>query len=131
MNSSRKSILIGLLLLVATTFTQAQVGVGTITPNASAQLDVSSTTKGFLPPRMTYAQRQSITTPPAGLLLWCSNCGTNGELQVYNGTTWTNMIGGAASGIFPTLSTTQVARRVGVLLFENGRVEELHDRFNT
>jgi hypothetical protein len=109
MNSSRKSILIGLLLLVATTFTQAQVGVGTITPNASAQLDVSSTTKGFLPPRMTYAQRQSITTPPAGLLLWCSNCGTKGELQVYNGTEWTNMIGGEATNQPPTVASTTAA----------------------
>jgi hypothetical protein len=122
MHTSKKSIFIFFLLFVVTTFTQAQVGVGTSTPNASAQLDVSSTTKGFLPPRMTYAQRQSITTPPAGLFLWCSNCGTNGELQVYNGTTWTNMIGGAASGIFPTLSTTALTNTTTTTTTSGGNI---------
>jgi hypothetical protein len=76
----------------------SQVGIGTITPNASAELDVTSTTKGFLPPRMTQAQRNAIAIPvAAGLQVWCTNCGTSGELQVYNGTTWTNMIGGGAA----------------------------------
>jgi hypothetical protein len=102
MNSSRKSILILILLLVATTFIQAQVGVGTTSPAASAQLDVSSTTKGFLPPRMTLVQRDLISSPVAGLVMWCSNCGSSGELQVYNGTQWTNMVGGTASGVLQT-----------------------------
>ena len=76
----------------------SQVGIGTITPNASAELDLTSTTKGFLPPRMTQAQRNAIAIPvAAGLIVWCSNCGTSGETQVYNGTTWTNLIGGTAS----------------------------------
>ena len=111
MNSSKKSIFIAFLLLVTVTFTQAQVGVGTSSPNASAQLDVSSTSKGLLPPRMTLAQRDLIGTPVAGLVLWCSNCGSSGELQVYNGTQWTNMVGGTASGVLqtpvvtPTLNT--------------------------
>jgi hypothetical protein len=46
---------------------------------------------------MTSAQRVAISTPVAGLVVWCSDCGSNGELQVYNGTTWKNMIGGTAS----------------------------------
>ena len=75
----------------------SQVGIGTATPDASAKLDVSSTTSGFLPPRMTYAQKTAISSPAAGLMVWCSNCGTSGEIQVYNGTTWTNMIGGTAA----------------------------------
>jgi hypothetical protein len=82
------------------TFTgKVQVGVGAA--NASAALDVQSTTQGFLPPRMTYAQRNLISSPVAGLVLWCSNCGTSGELQVYNGSAWTNLIGGAASAKLP------------------------------
>jgi cytoskeletal protein CcmA (bactofilin family) len=72
------------------------VGIGT-TPNASAALDVVSTSKGFLPPRMTSTQRDAINSPSAGLLIWCSNCGNNGEIQVFNGINWTNMIGGNRS----------------------------------
>jgi hypothetical protein len=63
----------------------------------SAALEVQSTTQGFLPPRMSGAQRDAISSKVAGLVVWCSNCGSNGELQVFNGTTWTNMIGGDAS----------------------------------
>ena len=65
--------------------------------SASAVLEASSTTQGFLPPRMSGAQRDAISSKAAGLVVWCTNCGQNGELQVYNGTAWTNMIGGTAS----------------------------------
>lgn len=65
--------------------------------SASAVLEASSTTQGFLPPRMTYNQRTQITSPIAGLTIWCSNCGEYGEMQVFNGISWTNMIGRAAS----------------------------------
>jgi hypothetical protein len=72
----------------------SQVGIGTTTPASSAELDVTSTTKGFLPPRMTQAQRGSILNPAAGLIIWCTDCV---EMQVFNGTTWTNMVGGGAA----------------------------------
>ena len=65
--------------------------------SASAVLEASSTTQGFLPPRMTYNQRTQIASPIAGLTIWCSNCGEYGEMQVFNGGSWTNMIGRAAS----------------------------------
>ena len=67
--------------------------------STSAVLEASSTTQGFLPPRMTYYQRTQIASPIAGLTIWCSNCGPSGEMQVFNGGGWTNMIGGAATGI--------------------------------
>ena len=65
--------------------------------SASAVLEASSTTQGFLPPRMTYYQRTQIASPIAGLTIWCSNCGPSGEMQVFNGGAWTNMIGGTAT----------------------------------
>ncbi len=46
------------------------VGIGTNTPNASAQLEVSSTSKGLLAPRMTQVQRNAIVTPAQGLLVF-------------------------------------------------------------
>ncbi len=72
------------------------VGIGTSAPAASALLDISSTSKGFLPPRMSDTSRSAITNPSPGLIIWCSNCGSTGELEVYNGATWTNMAGGQA-----------------------------------
>jgi trimeric autotransporter adhesin len=61
------------------------VGIGTTSPSASALLDVTSTTAGFLPPRMTTAQRDAISSPAAGLMVY--NTSTN-KLNFYNGTAW-------------------------------------------
>jgi len=74
------------------------VGIGTNTPKNSALLEVSSTTKGFLPPRMLASQRNAIALPDTGLIIYCTDCGTNGgEPEYYNGTAWVNMIGGPAA----------------------------------
>ena len=72
------------------------VGIGTSSPEASAKLDISSTSMGFLPPRMTYAQRNMISAPASGLMVYCMDCGIYGEHQFYNGTAWSNMVGGTA-----------------------------------
>ena len=98
----KKPILTSVVMIaMAITTSNAQVGIGVSTANInpSAQLEVNSTTKGFLPPRMTASQRNLITVnaASAGLTIWCTNCGTSGELQVYNGTTWTNMVGAATA----------------------------------
>ena len=71
--------------------TQAQVGIGTNSPAASAKLEVSSNSQGFLPPRMTNAQKNGIQNPAAGLILWCTDCGSEGELHVYTGSSWINL----------------------------------------
>ena len=73
--------------------------VGTSTPTASALVELSSTTKGFLPSRMTLNQRNAISSPATGLMVYCTNCGPNGEFQFYNGNAWVNMIGGTASAV--------------------------------
>ena len=70
-------------------------GIGTATPAASAALDVTSTTKGFLAPRMTTTQRNAIASPAAWLLIYNS---TLNSYQVYNGTSWTSVGGGATGG---------------------------------
>jgi hypothetical protein len=68
-------------------FAQNNVGIGTPTPDASAILDLSSTNRGFLAPRMTTAQRTAIAAPAAGLLVYdvTDNC-----YYYYNGT-WNSL----------------------------------------
>ena len=72
------------------------VGIGTTTPNASAQLDLSTTTRGFLPPRMTSAQMNLINSPAEGLIVYCTNCLTSKGLRVFDGIDWVNMQGAPA-----------------------------------
>ncbi len=72
------------------TAAQAQaLGIGTA-PAPSAMLDVSSTTKGLLPPRMTTAQRDAIASPAAGLLVY--NTTTN-RLNLRTATAWQEVVG--------------------------------------
>jgi hypothetical protein len=55
---------------------------------ASAVLEVSSTTRGFLPPRMTTTERNAIASPAAGLVVYDS---TTNKLCCYNGSTWNDL----------------------------------------
>lgn len=65
--------------------TGGALGIGTSSPAASSLLDLTSTTKGLLPPRMTATQRNAISSPATGLLVY----GTSGnKLYLYNGTSW-------------------------------------------
>ena len=71
------------------------IGNGTTAANASSILDLTSTTKGFLPPRMTGAQAEAIATPAAGLLVYANNGNgttiTSTGWWGYNGTTWVKL----------------------------------------
>jgi hypothetical protein len=61
--------------------------VGTTTDVASSKVTISSTTQGFLPPRMTTTQKNAIGTPAAGLQVYDT---TLNQMSYYNGTTWVN-----------------------------------------
>ena len=76
--------LLAAVLLTASTY--AQVGIGTTTPDASSALDITSTTKGLLIPRMTAAQRDAISSPAIGLMIYQTD-GTVG-FYYYNGSSW-------------------------------------------
>jgi len=71
------------------------VGIGTASPNASAALDVNSTSKGLLLPTMTQTQRNGISNPATGLLIFQTD-NTPG-FYYFNGSTWA-ALGGAAAG---------------------------------
>jgi len=63
------------------------VGIGTTAPNVSSILDVTSTTKGFLPPRMANAERLAIVTPAVGLMVYCTDVVEG--LYINKSTGWT------------------------------------------
>lgn len=83
----KKSILFVVFIFIINLSLFSQVGIGISTADASSILDVTSTTKGFLPPRMTTSERNLIGagTPATGMLIY--NVTTN-QLNYYNGSAW-------------------------------------------
>ena len=70
------------------TILKGAIGVGTTSPAASAILDLVSTTKGILIPRMTTTQRNAITSPATGLLIYNT---TTGQYEYWNGAAWVGL----------------------------------------
>ncbi|WP_213523611.1 hypothetical protein [Nonlabens sp.] len=65
-----------IVLLFSAFYSSAQVGIGTTTPDGSAALDISSTTKGLLPPRMSTTKRDNINASAAGLVIYNTTTNT-------------------------------------------------------
>ena len=90
----------------------AQVGINTdgTTPDGSAMLDVKSTNKGLLPPRMTYAELNAIVNPADGLIVFCTDCGANGfgSLSIYMAGAWYSLSANCMNPL-ATLAGTHVA----------------------
>ena len=72
-----------------------QMSVGTVTPDGSAQLDVTSTTRGVLIPRMNTTEQNAIASPATGLLIYNTD---STAFRYYNGAAWTSIASGSASG---------------------------------
>jgi hypothetical protein len=94
------------LFLLITFYAEAQTGIGTTTPNASAKLDVTATDRGFLPPRVAltasnvFAPITGTSSAAAGLLIY--NTATAGTVPnnvvpgyyFWNGTAWIQISNG-------------------------------------
>lgn len=90
-------LFIGLISVKAYSQTD-NVGIGTTTPNNSAVLDLTSTSKGFLAPRMTQAQRTAIATPANGLVVYQTD--NSSGFYYYNGTSWVYGLNGTGVSSF-------------------------------
>ena len=66
--------------------TSGSAGIGTLAPNSSSALDIVSTTKGMLVPRMTKTQRNAIAAPATGLLIYQTN--STPGFYYFTGSTW-------------------------------------------
>ena len=85
-----------LLLLLVSSCVYAQRGIGTNSPNKSAILELNSTTKGFLFPRMTMLERDAIVLPVEGLLVFCTDCSPLG-FSLYTYGVWGLLAGVSSS----------------------------------
>lgn len=77
-------LIVGLMLCFLSTYAQTPQNA-----HPSAALELSSTTKGFLPPRMSTAQRNAITNPAKGLTIF--NLNTD-KINLYDGTRWLALV---------------------------------------
>ncbi len=95
---ARTLLTLVLLVVVATTQAQNNVGIGTTTPNPKALLELQATDKGLLIPRLTTVQMNAITTPPNGLLVYNT---TDNCFNYYNTTAsmWKSMCVATTTGI--------------------------------
>lgn len=66
------------------------VGIGTAAPASSSLLDLTSNSKGFLPPRMTSAEMNAIANPANGLLVYCTDCASDGlgRISIFMAGSW-------------------------------------------
>ncbi|MBL0144792.1 MAG: hypothetical protein IPP48_02565 [Chitinophagaceae bacterium] len=108
--------------LTPSLMTDNGAGIGINTTNAiadaSATLDITSTNKGLLIPRMTTAQRNAIATPAKGLMVYDS---TTNNFSFYNGTAWTDLNGGGGGSNWLVLGNNIYNSNTG-----NVELEHLH-----
>jgi hypothetical protein len=107
-----------IIVLIITTFVinyvNAQLGIGTTTPNSSAALDISDTTKGLLIPRMTMAQRMAILNPAEGLLVFQTD--DIKGFWLFDGNDWKSLLNAINSQGSASVLKTNSSSKNGVMI---------------
>jgi hypothetical protein len=122
-----KKIYILIVSFFCISILSAQTGIGTSTPNASAKLDVSSSNKGFLPPRISLTDiydQTTIPSPATGLLVYCKgDAGLAAGYYYWNGNAWATIATAGGSGSFAasflrgSRSSSQSVAKDGIVSF--------------
>ena len=86
----KKNILSIVFLFLCAFSASSQVGIGTDTPAQSSALDITSTEKGFLIPRMTEVEMNAIDSPAQALMIYCLDCPSKG-FKYFDGVNWTSL----------------------------------------
>jgi hypothetical protein len=101
----KKTIIFSVILLFTWARIIAQVSINddNSAPDGSAILDVKSTSKGILTPRMTHLQMNDIQNPANGLVVFCSDCGVNnsGALALFMAGGWWELTANCINPIAP------------------------------
>ena len=92
MRKIKLSLIIVQILTFSSLCAQVSVNADGSDAHSSAMMDVKSTSSGLLTPRMTAAQRDAIASPAEGLLVFCTDCGSDGMISVYSNGLWRNFI---------------------------------------
>lgn len=99
----------GILIQALTCSAQVSITSDNSLPDPSAMLDVKSTGRGLLIPRMTHAQLAAIPSPAEGLMVFCTDCGS-GSLSIYIGGTWSTISIDCLSPASPLAAEHQATR---------------------
>lgn len=91
------------------------VGIGTTTPDASSILDLTSTSQGFMTPRMTTVEKNAITSPATSLLLFDT---TQNLFSYWDGAAWVNLNNGGIFGANNGLSISGTDVQLGGSLIQ-------------
>lgn len=116
----KSALACSLFILIATTSHAQNVGIGTTTPHSSAALQVTSTTRGFLPPRLTSSQRTNITSPLAGLMVYDTE---TERMYVYQDGIWRYLLN---NEVWATNGTSVYQASMNVGIGNANPTERLH-----
>lgn len=114
--TSKSLLLLFLISYLGLGTANAQIGIGTTSPDASAQLELQSTAKGFLPPRIDTDARNNINSPAEGLMIYNTDekC-----LQWYDTNGWYDGCSGATYPFVASLDCTNATNNGTLIVGES------------
>ena len=131
-------LLFALMMISVSSVAQVGINADGSEPDPSAMLDTKSTSKGLLPPRMTHAQLNAIPNPADGLVVYCTDCGSNGlgSLSMFMAGAWYSLNANCMNPLAPNAgiqvpSPTQVVWNWNAVINATGYKWNTTDNYAT